>query len=296
MSGTPSNLNAFRPPFLAPSQWRLALSNRRGRTLFFIGVCLLFMIVIITSPLWLNDSGLDTHLEDRNISPSLAHPFGTDWLGREMLTRTLYGLSLSLRTGLLAASIAAVVGLGLGLLAGIFGGKVDLAITWLVDVLMGLPHLILLILISFAMGGGMHGVIIAVAATHWPSLTRIIRAETLSIKNKDYIHLSSRLGHSRWYIARYHILPHLIPQFLVGLILLFPHAILHEAGLTFVGIGLSAHTPAIGIILSEAMRHISTGYWWLAVIPGLALLMAVMVFDALGENVRAILNPKTSQE
>jgi peptide/nickel transport system permease protein len=92
------------------------------------------------------------------------------------------------------------------------------------------------------------------------------------------------------------MLPHLVPQFAVGLILLFPHAILHEAAITFVGIGLSPHTPAIGILLSESMRHLMTGYWWLGVLPGVALLIAVKAFDVLGENLRSLLDPRTSHE
>ena len=118
----------------------------------------------------------------------------------------------------------------------------------------------------------------------------------MQVKSSDYVQLSARLGHSPWWIAYHHLLPHIVPQFIVGLILLFPHAILHEAGLTFVGIGLSPHTPAIGIILSESMRHLSTGYWWLGVFPGLALLIAVKAFDILGEQVSTLIDPKTSQE
>jgi peptide/nickel transport system permease protein len=137
-------------------------------------------------------------------------------------------------------------------------------ITWIIDVFFSLPHLVLLILIAFAAGGGTAGVIIAVALTHWTSLARVIRAEVLQVNSSDYVQLSHRLGRSPLWIARHHMVPHIIPQLLVGLILLFPHAILHEAALSFIGIGLSPHIPAIGIILAESMRHLSTGYWWLA--------------------------------
>lgn len=282
----------------ATRKWRLNLGvgNRRSRTIWAIIGCLLFFVAIGLGSLFLGEDGLKTSLTERNLAPTLAHPLGTDWLGRDMLTRTLLGLSLSLRVGLVAALISAVLGVILGLLAAMLGGKVDLVITWFIDVFFSLPHLVLLILISFAMGGGLQGVLIAVAFTHWPGLARVIRAEALQVKSSDYVELSARLGHSPWWIARHHLVPHLIPQFLVGLILLFPHAILHEAGLTFVGIGLSPHTPAIGIILAESMRHLSTGYWWLGVFPGLALLIAVKAFDILGENVRNLIDPKTSQE
>jgi len=141
-------------------------------------------------------------------------------------------------------------------------------------------------------GGGAKGVIIGVALTHWPSLARVIRAEVLQLMSADYITISSKLGHSPVWIARHHLLPHLITQCLVGFILLFPHAILHEAGMSFIGVGLPPHTPAVGIILSESMRHLSTGYWWLAVIPGACLLAMVKLFDILGEQVGDWINPR----
>ena len=284
-----------RLPRVADRRGRLRL-NRRSRTLLTMVACLLFFVVLVAARFAIGDDGLQTALSTRNQAPSLTNPLGTDWLGRDMLTRTLYGLVLSLRVGLLAATISALLAVVLGLAAALFGGVVDTAITWLVDLFYSLPHLVLLILISFALGGGLRGALIAVAVTHWPGLTRLIRAEALQVISSDYVQLSARLGHSRWWIARRHLLPHIVPQFIVGLILLFPHAILHEAGLTFVGIGLSPHTPAIGIILAESMRHLSTGYWWLGVFPGLALLIAVKAFDILGEQVRALLDPKTSQE
>lgn len=269
--------------------------NRRRQTLAAIAICLLFLVAVILSRWLIGDAGLEPSLSDRNQPPSLDRPFGTDWLGRDMLTRSLHGLSLSLRVGLLAAGLSALIGTALGLISGTLGGKVDAVITWIIDVFFSLPHLVLLIMIAFAVGGGTNGVIIAVALTHWTSLARIIRAEVLQVNSSDYVQLSYKLGHSSLWIARHHMLPHVIPQLIVGLILLFPHAILHEAALSFIGIGLSPHTPAIGIILAESMRHLSTGYWWLGVLPGVALLIAVKAFDILGENIRALIDPKTSQ-
>ncbi len=273
---------------------RLA-NNRRQRTLAALAIGSLFLLGIIFSPWILGDSGLSTVLTQRNQPPSLEHLFGTDWLGRDMLRRSLHGLSLSLRVGLLAASVSALIGTGLGLAAGTFGGWVDAVVIWIVDVFFSLPHLVLLILIAFAVGGGTKGVIIAVALTHWTSLARVIRAEVLQVNSADYVRLAHRLGKPPLWIARHHMVPHIVPQLIVGLILLFPHAILHEAALSFIGIGLSPHLPAIGIILAESMRHLSTGYWWLGVMPGVLLLLSVKAFDWLGENVRSLLDPKTSQ-
>jgi peptide/nickel transport system permease protein len=269
--------------------------NYRRKTLWAIGLCTFFLVGVIFSTWLIGDQGLNPVLTNRNQPPSLAYPFGTDWLGRDMLSRSLHGMSLSVRVGLLAASFSAVIGTTLGILSGTMGGKVDLVITWIIDVFFSLPHLVLLIMIAFAMGGGTAGVIIAVALTHWTNLARVIRAETLQVNSSDYAQLSRRLGRSPFWISWHHMVPHIIPQLLVGLILLFPHAILHEAALSFIGIGLSPHTPAIGIILAEAMRHLSTGYWWLGVFPGLLLLISVQAFDILGENVRTLIDPKTSQ-
>lgn len=278
-----------------PGLSRRISSNRRQRTLWGIALCTLFLLAVIFSPWVIGDGGLAPVLTQRNSPPSVAHPFGADWLGRDMLSRALHGMSLSLRIGLLAAAISALIGTGLGLIAGTLGGWVDAVITWIIDVFFSLPHLVLLILIAFAAGGGATGVIIAVALTHWTSLARVIRAEVLQVNSSDYVKISRRFGRSPLWIARHHMAPHIIPQLLVGLILLFPHAILHEAALSFIGIGLSPHIPAIGIILAESMRHLSTGYWWLGVMPGLLLLFSVKSFDWLGENMRALLDPKTSQ-
>ncbi len=270
--------------------------NRRSKTMLTIGLCLACFVAVLIGAAALGDAGLQSSLRERNLSPALAHPFGTDWLGRDMLTRVVQGLSLSLKVGLLAASVAAVIGAVLGTLSATLGVVVDTVITWIIDVFFSLPHLVLLILIAFAMGGGINGVIVAVALTHWPSLARIVRAEVLQVRQSNYAQLSFKFGKSPLWVAWHHMRPHVIPQFIVGLILLFPHAILHEAGLSFIGIGISPNVPAIGVILSEAMRYLATGYWWLGVLPGLMLLILVKTFDVLGENVRHLLDPKTSQD
>ncbi len=269
--------------------------NRRRQTLFWILFCTIVLMVIALGSGQATVAN-QTNLSERNQAPSLSRPFGTDWLGRDMLVRTWSGLSLSLRVGFLAALFSSLIALLIGLTAATLGGVVDAFFSWWIDVFLSLPHMVVLILLAFVSGGGLTGVVISVALTHWPSLARVIRAEVYQVRSADYVQLSAKFGRSPFWIARHHILPHVFPQFLVGLILLFPHAILHEAGITFIGIGLSPHQPAIGIILAESMRHLSTGYWWLAVLPGAALLVMVKLFDILGENVRALLDPRLAQE
>jgi peptide/nickel transport system permease protein len=127
-------------------------------------------------------------------------------------------------------------------------------------------------------------------------MTRIIRAEILQIKNSNYVQISYKLGRSKFWVAKNHMAGSVVNQFAVGLILLFPHAILHSAGLTFLGFGLDPNFPSIGMLLSESMRNISTGYWWLAVFPGIALVLIIILFDLFGSNLRKMLDPRRSQE
>lgn len=271
-------------------------NHLRYRMARAIGLAATLLACILLWALLVGDEGLATQLSQRNAPPSLAHPFGTDWLGRDMLTRTVKGLALSMGVGMLAALCSTLIALTLGMAAATGGKTADRLISWLVDLFLSVPHLVTLILIAFALGGGLKGVVVGVALTHWPNLTRIIRAEVMQLRSADYVQISRRLGKSRWWIATRHMLPHLIPQLAVGLLLLFPHAILHEAAVTFIGLGLSPHEPAIGIILSESMRYLSTGMWWLAFFPGLSLLVLVRLFDVIGENLRRLSDPRRAYE
>ncbi|MEG0979376.1 MAG: ABC transporter permease [Oscillospiraceae bacterium] len=270
--------------------------NRRQATLSLLIISVILVLAITISGQFLSNSAMETNFAIKDISPCLKYPFGTDWMGRDMFSRTLAGLSTSIKIGLLTASASAVIAFLLGTAAATMGKKVDAFILWLIDLVMGIPHILLLILISFACGKGFWGVVIGVSLTHWPSLTRVIRGEVLQLKESGYIKVAQKRGVSRQKIVFRHMLPHILPQFLVGLILLFPHAILHEASITFLGFGLSPEQPAVGIILSESMRYLSMGEWWLALFPGLLLVMTVILFDIAGESLRKLLSPKTLHE
>lgn len=287
-------MNAAQPIFNLPAIWQSGY--KRQLACLSAGCIALFFLLLFAAGYFMNDTGLAVDFLNKKIAPSLHYPFGTDWLGRDMLVRTVKGLCRSLGIGLLAAFCSSIISIALGIMAATLGRKVDLVVSTLVNLVMATPHLVLLILISFACGGGATGVIIAVTVSHWPNLTRIIRAEILQLRESDFVLLSQRFGKTPVWIARHHMLPHVLPQFVIGLILMFPHAILHEAGLTFLGFGLAPHQPSIGILLAESMRHLSTGYWWLAILPGISLVFTVKLFDILGNNFRTILEPRTSQE
>lgn len=272
------------------------MKNRRRNTLLllmFAGAAL--CAVGLAGALLAQEAGA-ADFGRKNLPPCGAFLFGTDWMGRDMLARTLAGLSLSIRIGALTAAVSAVIALVLGMACALFGGWVDALVSWIIDLVMGIPHILLMILISLAWGRGFAGVTAGVALTHWTSLARLFRGEVLQLKQAPYLQISRKLGMSRGRLLRSHLLPHLLPQFLTGLILQFPHAILHEAGATFLGFGLSPEKPAIGVILAESMGYLAAGRWWLALFPGLALILTVSLFALAGERLRLLLSPATAQE
>lgn len=270
--------------------------NRRQSTLIFLAAATLFLVCVTAAGILLEDRALETDFSRINLAPCLRYPFGTDWMGRDMFMRTFAGLSLSIRIGVLTAAVSAVTALLLGTAAAVLGKKADVVISWVTDLVMGIPHILLVMLISIACGRGFAGIVAGVSLSHWPSLARVIRGEVIQLKEAPYILAAEKLGVSKLANVRRHMIPHLLPQFLTGTILLFPHAILHEASVTFLGFGLSSEQPAIGVILSESMQYLTTGRWWLALFPGLALVAVVVIFALLGERVRMLLDPSSVHE
>ena len=271
-------------------------TNQRIRTAAFLIAAVVILAAVTVAGILTEGYAVETDFSRRNLSPSLQHLFGTDWMGRDMLARTLSGLSLSIRIGILTAVVSAAVALLLGTASVVLGRKADAVISWCIDLVMGIPHILLVMLISLACGRGFVGVVAGVALSHWPSLARVIRGELMQLRQAPYILVAEKMGVSKLQNVKRHMLPHLLPQFLTGLILLFPHAILHESSVTFLGFGLSSEQPAIGVILSESMQYLTTGKWWLALFPGLALVLVVVLFALLGERVRRMLDPSSVHE
>jgi peptide/nickel transport system permease protein len=270
--------------------------NERKKMIMLLALSSGFLLTILILSFWLSNDNLRLSAASKNLAPSLDYVFGTDWLGRDMFTRTMKGLRLSLTVGAFASLLSVIIATVMGICAAIFGKIVDGIISWFIDLFIGMPHLVFMVLICFIVGGGIHGIVLGVSLTHWTALARVVRSEVLQIKGAEYIQISKSYGKSAWYIARRHILPSVFPQIMIGFLLMFPHVILHEAALTFLGFGLSPQTPAIGIILSEAMSHISTGKWWLVVFPGLILVLVVKSFDSIGEKLRILKEPASSNE
>ncbi|WP_200941024.1 ABC transporter permease [Microbacterium sp. Root53] len=269
------------------------LRDRRFRVLLHLCVGVIVVAAVIIASGFAQQAADTTHLDAVNQAPSWEHWFGTDRLGRDMLARTLVGLRLSLVVGTTAALMSSIIALTLAAAAVSLGRSVATAVDWLVDFVLALPHLVLLILIAFAMGGGTHAVILAVGLSHWPTLTRVLRTQAKQVIASDFVSVSRGLGTPRLTVIRRHLAPHLLPHFLVGTVLVFPHAILHEAALSFLGFGIDATQPAIGNILAESMTLLSAGMWWLAVLPGVCLLAIVKLIDSTGENLRSVTDPRS---
>ncbi len=270
--------------------------NQRRKTFFWIWLAVVYVMLILLDGWGMPPENYGVDYGAKFIAPCFSHPFGTDYMGRDMFFRSIKGLSNSIVIGVIASAVSSLFALALGVAAAVRGGIIDRFVNWCVDLCMGIPHLMLLILISFMMGRGGKGVMIAVALTHWPELTRLVRGEVLQIRSAQYVQASYRMGKSWLEIAWQHMIPQVLPIYLIGVVLLFPHAIMHEAAITFLGFGFSPETPAIGVILSESMNHIATGKWWMAVFPGLLLLAAVMLFDGAGENLKRLMNPNSGNE
>lgn len=273
---------------------RKRLNNREHMVILTIIFAVLF-VAIYVSGLLISEEAVKGSFLNTKCPPGLKHPFGTDALGRDVFLRTLKGLSVSITIVIAASLISAVIAVLVGIAASAGNRYVDSIVNWIIDLVMSVPHTILIILISFVLGRGIKGLLVGIAATHWCSLARLIRAEVLQLRSQQYIEVSRRLGKSSGWILINHILPHLVPQFFVGLVLMFPHAILHEASISFLGFGLPPEQSAIGIILAESMRGLSTGMWWTAVMPGITLVLIVLIVDKLGDNLRMILDPYSAQ-
>lgn len=227
--------------------------------------------------------GAELDLLNKYQVPSLQHLFGTDWLGRDLFSRSQQALAQSLYVGGLAVLLSSVLSLMMAMLA-----MLHRSAAWMVDLLvdlfMSLPHLLLLILLSLAFGGAEFGLVVAVALSHWPKLTRLLRFEMKQVQSAPYYQLAKQFGTSPWQRLRRHMLPHILPQWWIGGLLLFPHALTHMAALTFLGFGLNPDSPSMGVLLAQASQYTLTGHWWFALCPGLLLLSCLLLLSYVAQR------------
>jgi peptide/nickel transport system permease protein len=272
------------------------------RTLTFrVAAAVLALLVVAAIVAGLASPSDDTTVDLGHVleAPSAAHLMGTDEVGRDLGARVLEGIRVSLTIAALAALAAVVVGTFVGLLAGTAGGKVDATVMRAVDVLSSQNHFlfgILLIVLFRPAIGGAGAIMLAVGLTHWPSLARIVRGELMSIRERPFVLAAIGGGAGRLRLARRHYLPHLLPAIGLAFVLTVPHAIFHESAYSFLGLGLPAHEASLGNILADGQRSLLAGGWWIALFPGLAILLAAMAVGTLAERWRERQHPRWRSE
>lgn len=224
-------------------------------------------------------------------APSLSHPFGTDTLGRDVFSRVLYGTRISLLVGFVSVGIAILIGLILGAVSGYFGGMVDEVIMRFVDLMMCFPTFFLILAVIAILEPSIWNIMIVIGLTSWMGTARLVRAEILSIKSKEYVMAAKAQGFNSLRIIFRHVLPNAVTPVYVVATLGIGGAILTESALSFLGIGVQPPTPSWGNILTQAKDNIEVA-WWLSVYPGLAIFLTVMGYNLLGEGLRDVFDPR----
>jgi peptide/nickel transport system permease protein len=245
----------------------------------------------------LDDRAVD--LDNILAGPSWVHPFGTDEVGRDLLARVLHGIRISLAIASFAALTAVIIATIVGVLAGTVGGTVDVVVMRATDVFASQNHFlfgILLVVLFRPAIGGAGAIMLSVGLTHWPSLARIVRGELMSLRERPFVAAAIGGGADRWRLVRRHYLPHLLPAIGLAFVLTVPHAIFHESALSFLGLGLEPHRASLGNILADGQRSLLAGGWWVALFPGLAILIASMSIGTLAEYFREQLHPRWRSE
>jgi peptide/nickel transport system permease protein/dipeptide transport system permease protein len=271
-------------------------SDNRG-AVFGLFLVLTFVLLAILAPLISPHGASEVFPGQLRIPPfwaeggSMQFPLGTDDLGRDTLSRLIWGAQISLFVGVSIVALSTVIGTALGLMAGYFGGKVDIVIMRFIDILMAYPSILLAIIVVAVIGPGMTNAIIAVAIVSVPSFTRLIRANVLEIKERQFVMAAKTFGASPWRIMLKEILPNCTAVLIVQTTLGLSEGILSTAALGFLGLGVQAPTPEWGIMLSDARPYIESSPW-LVTLPGLCILAVVLGLNLFGDGLRDALDPK----
>lgn len=280
--------------------WSDAWGRLKRNKLAVIAVIWIAFIVVValSADLWVPKTlGDPIQVDTTQMSttvrqpPSSEHPFGTDTLGRDVLSRVIYGARISLAVGLLATAISTVIGLVLGAIAAYYGGFWDTLIMRLADIFLAFPYTLFVIMMIAVIGGGIQNVFIAIGILGWPSIARVFRSAILSIKENDYVDAARAMGASDFRIIVRHILPNSVATIVVYATMNIGGAILTESALSYLGMGVTPPQPSWGSMIQEGQTYLASSPW-LMIMPGLAILSTVLAFTLLGDGLRDALDVK----
>lgn len=276
------------------------LGNRLPTAAMVAGIVLgVLVLAMLTADLWRPLDPREIRLGPELAFPSLAFPMGTDTLGRDMLGLSLHGLRNSFMISFLAALVAVVIGALLGLVAGTFGGRVDAVCMRLVDVFASQSHFLfglLILVLARPLVGPALAIMLAVGLTHWVATARIVRGEVLSLRERSFITAAINAGATRAHLLRHHHLPNVLAPLGLAFVLTAPHAIFHEAGYSFLGLGMPLESPSLGNVLAMSQSSVLAGGWWVSLFPGLLIFLTAAAVGTLGEWLRDRYDPHIRSE
>ena len=276
-----------------PSLW----ARLKALPLLPLLIVVILLVMALAAPLLTPYSPTEQSLVERLRPPawiargSWAHPLGTDLFGRDILARVIYGTRVSLSVALVAIIVAGVIGAFVGLVAGYFGGWWEVVLMRVVDAFLAVPAVLVAIVLASTQGPSFENVVIVIGLLYWPRYARQVRGEVLSIKQADYIKLARIAGCSPARIIGLHVLPNLVPSLLVLASLQVGSAIILEATLSFLGVGIPPPQPAWGVIVEDG-RGMLASAWWISLFPGIAIAFTVLAFNMLGDWLRDQLDPR----
>lgn len=269
--------------------WRLLAGN--PVTVISAGIMLAVLVIALTAS-WITPYGVnDVDVPVALRPPSGAHWFGTDELGRDVLSRVLVAVQASMKVAVISVAFAAVVGVTVGVLAGYRGGRLDTVVMRVVDVMFAFPVLLLALAIVAVLGPGLTTTILAIGVVYTPIFARVARASTLAVRVEPYVAVSRTMGTGSGFILARHILPNITGPLIVQTSLSLAFAILSEAALSFLGLGLQPPQPSLGRMIFDSQGFVTLA-WWMAVFPGAAIFVIVLAFNLLGDGFRDVLDPK----
>ena len=280
---------AGRPSSLWRDAWRRLLRNK----LAVAGglVVLLLVAIALLADVLAPYAYTKTNFGRLNEGPTSDHWLGTDPLGRDMLSRIVYGARVSMLVGLGAQVIVVLIGVPMGALAGWAGGRVDTLLTRFIDVMYAFPRLLFVILVMSMLGAGLMNIFIAIGLTGWVGIARQTRAQVLALKQKDYVEGARALGARSWRLLFRHVMPNALSPIVVAVTFGIPEAIFTEAALSFIGVGINPPTPSWGQMVGEGQQYLRSA-WHLCVVPSIAIAITMLSFTFLGDGVRDALDPK----